>query len=76
MNGYLIQMILFSVVYISLIFFAVRIFKRLSFRRNKGDDDDGGIEVYRDPDLDLPPGVSLPDGPKVKIKKDVEEPAF
>ena len=33
------------------------------------DDDDGGVQYPNDPVLDLPPGVSLPDGSPVTDKQ-------
>lgn len=43
-------------------------------RPNDSDnDDDGGIYVWPEPDLDLPPGVCLPsDGPTIKKEELVE----
>jgi hypothetical protein len=47
--------------------------KRKNRRSNDSDDDDGGIPVWKTPDLDLPPGVTLPgDGPTIK-REEYEE---
>jgi hypothetical protein len=59
-----------------MVYFIVRLvkLKKLQGNNRKEDDDDGGIEFYTDPDLDLPPGVCLPGGPRKKIKlEDTEE---
>ena len=60
-----------------LLAYAAMIFVIFWKRKKKGpsdkpsDDDDGGISLSTDPELDLPPGVCLPvDGPR---KREVEE---
>lgn len=42
-------------------------------KRNNGDsDEDGGLPVFNPPELDLPPGICLPDGPST-TKREKEE---
>jgi hypothetical protein len=69
MSGYLIEMMIFSSIYVASVYIIVRVVRKLNLNRNKrNDDDDGGVEFYEEPDLDLPPGITLPDnGPKVRI---------
>lgn len=47
--------------------------KRKRRNSNPGDDDDGGLPVTKLPDLDLPPGVSLPTGGPSKKIEELEE---
>lgn len=74
MSGYLIEMLIFSVVYLLSVYLIVRLVRKLNMNgRKKNDDDDGGIEFYEEPDLDLPPGVTLPDnGPALRIEEPEE----
>jgi hypothetical protein len=62
------------------VFFVIRLIKlktdQIKPRRNNNnnDDDDGGLEFFTEPDLDLPPGVTLPDGdPRQSIYKKEHE---
>ena len=66
MNAFYIDIALCLLVYMVMIGFIV-----WRNRKNKpsddSGDDDGGIHAWTGPDLDLPPGISLPsDGPKCK----------
>ncbi len=61
--------IFIDIVFVIIIFGAVQVY--LSFfiekknRKNDSDsDDDGGLPVSLPPDIDLPPGVCLPDDPR------------
>jgi hypothetical protein len=66
MSGIYLDILLCSLTYTILLWF---IFwkKRNNRKGGSSDDDDGGIPVWNTPDLDLPPGVTLPgDGPTVK----------
>lgn len=71
MSGYLIEMFIFSVVYLMCVYLIVRLVRKLNIKgRKKNDDDDGGIELYEEPTLDLPPGVTRPDGgPAIKLEE-------
>lgn len=59
---------------IGLFFLIIRDQKKEN-RRNKNDDgdDDGGLPVSFPPDFDLPPGICLPDDPRVRRVKETEE---
>lgn len=63
----------------ALVLFTYTILIGFILRRRKGnkpaDDpgDDGGILAWTEPDLDLPPGVSLPTGPDVRERRLTEE---
>ena len=73
MANYIFDMLLCGVIYVAMVYFIVRLIKikNKKNRRNNSDDDDGGIEFYTEPDLDLPPGVSLPDSdPELRVKED------
>ena len=78
MTSYFINILIGGVIYLSLVFFVIKLIKfKLNTgkpgKRNNGDDD-GGIEFYSEPDLDLPPGVTLPEGgPGKKWYKDEKE---
>ncbi len=58
--------------YFVLIFFLIKRYHRRNIQLDDDNDDDGGIEVHQPPDLDLPPGVCLPDLPGVKMTYDKE----
>ncbi|MFY0599915.1 MAG: hypothetical protein JXR03_09615 [Cyclobacteriaceae bacterium] len=49
--------------------------KRQQKNRNQNDegDDEGGLPVSLPPDFDLPPGICLPDDPRVKRVEEREE---
>ncbi len=71
----MIDMLLMGAAYIIMVYFMVVLMKKRNFRfgNDDDDDDDGGVSVNSTPDLDLPPGVTLPDDrPTRRIK--VEEP--
>lgn len=54
------------------------IFVRESKKKRGNDsdgDDEGGLPVLSPPEIDLPPGVCLPDDPRVK-KQDTTEEVF
>ncbi|RED98831.1 hypothetical protein C7460_10923 [Marinoscillum furvescens DSM 4134] len=71
MPGVVFDIILCGVVYGVLLLFIF--FKNQDNRKNNDEgDDEGGLPVSLPPDIDLPPGVCLPDDPRV-VKKDPEE---
>ena len=59
------DLILCGILYVILIAF---IFMKNKKRNNNDEDndEDGGLPVYSPPEIDLPPGVTLPDGDPVK----------
>lgn len=75
----MIDMILTGAAYIMMVYFMVVLMKKkdVQYRDDEDDDDDGGIAIFPTPDLDLPPGVTLPDGSPSSPKKiktdDLEE---
>jgi len=73
MHGLWIDILLFLFIYTVLIFL---IKWRSSYKRpgNKNSDGEGGIpvEFNWEPDLDLPPGITLPDGGSTR-EREVEE---
>ncbi|MGK7393064.1 MAG: hypothetical protein ACNS62_00780 [Candidatus Cyclobacteriaceae bacterium M3_2C_046] len=75
MANYIIDMLICGAIYVGMVYFIVRLIKNHKFkRRGRSDDDDGGIEFFNEPDLDLPPGVTLPDnGPDMKVKLDEKD---
>ena len=71
----MLDMILMGVAYVIMVYFMVILMKKRNFRfrDDDDDDDDGGISIHPTPDLDLPPGISLPDdGPTYRRR--MEEP--
>lgn len=74
-GGYTLDLILCGVAYIILVYLMVVLMK--SRKRNLGghdDDDDGGIAVKGPPEIDLPPGVVLPDGsPRLRLVEEDEK---
>lgn len=71
MPGIVFDIILCGVIYAVLLVFIF--FREERNRKNNDDsDDEGGLPVSLPPDFDLPPGVCLPDDPRV-VRKDREE---
>ena len=62
MNGYLLDMVLCGIAYVVIVYFMMKLVRPRSGNSPKDDNEDGGIYWDTLPDLDLPPGVSLPDG--------------
>ena len=60
----MIDLLLMGAAYVIMVYFMVVLMKKRNFRfrDDDDDDDDGGISMTPTPDLDLPPGVTLPDG--------------
>ena len=74
LGGYTLDLILVGIAYLILVYLMVTLMKK----RNKDvgghdDDDDGGISVKGPPEIDLPPGVCLPDGNPRLVFIDEEE---
>lgn len=74
MSFHLYDMVLSGLAYVIMVYFIMKMLK--SRNRNTGGDDenDGGNSIHYTPDLDLPPGVSLPGTPPTF--KNVEEEAL
>ena len=71
MHGYIFDMILCGIAYLFLVYFMITLIKKRRKGYDGEDDDDGGLPVSSPPEIDLPPGVCLPDGsPKLKIVKE------
>lgn len=60
---------------ICLFLLIIRDQKRQQKNNNQNDegDDEGGLPVITPPDFDLPPGVCLPDDPRVRRIEEPEE---
>lgn len=77
MDSLMIDLILWGLVYVILIYFIVIISKNLRVGRNDQDDEgDGGLEIHRPPKIDLPPGVIWPTGDLPKVKPSSEKIEF
>ena len=69
MTGFVIQLLLWGALYTALILFTVRMLRKKGTQKPRGPqggDGEGGLpEPLPNIDLDLPPGVTLPDaGPQ------------
>ena len=72
MNNLYLDIILCSITYGILL--GIIIWRKRKRRSgDSGDDDDGGLPITNSPDLDLPPGVSLPSGGPTKKREEFEE---
>ncbi len=70
-------MIIYGIAYVLMVYFMVILMKKKVKNQTDDDDKDGGIGVMDIPDIDLPPGISLPDGgPDKKTSKEVLEEAY
>ncbi|CAN5455622.1 hypothetical protein BH23BAC1_BH23BAC1_02210 [soil metagenome] len=70
----MIDMILCGIAYVIMVYFMVILMKKKGRSQTDDDDKDGGIGVSDVPEIDLPPGITLPDGgPGQKIKNDTLE---
>jgi hypothetical protein len=59
----MLDLILCGVIYVILVYFMFEMMRKKYNPLKKDDDDDGGVlNITRPPFIDLPPGVSLPDG--------------
>ena len=73
MNIVTFDLVMSAVVYVVLIYFMITLLKKRRRSTDSDDDNDGGISVSGPPQIDLPPGVCLPDDPKRKVPMDQEE---
>lgn len=72
MSLHIFDMVLSGLIYVILVYFIMKMLKTGKKKTDGDDENEGGISVHLLPDLDLPPGVSLPgDSPSTK---EVEEP--
>ena len=71
MNAVTFDFVLSGIVYLVLIYFMITLLKKRRKSTDSDDDNDGGISVSGPPQIDLPPGVCLPDEP---VKRKHEEP--
>jgi hypothetical protein len=62
MHSYLVDMILCGVVYLILVYFMLTLIRKGKNGSDGDDSGDGGIPANTPPELDLPPGICLPDG--------------
>jgi hypothetical protein len=59
----MLDLILCGVIYVILVYFMFEMMRKRYNPLKKDDDDDGGVlNISKPPFIDLPPGVSLPDG--------------
>lgn len=74
LGGYTLDLLLCGLAYLILVYLMVALMKKR--KRDIGgsdDDDEGGIAVKGPPEIDLPPGVCMPDGsPKLKFVDEEE----
>jgi hypothetical protein len=67
----MIDMILCGIAYVIMVYFMVILMKKKGKGHTDDDDKDGGIGVSDVPEIDLPPGITLPDGgPGKKINNE------
>ncbi len=60
--------------YIILIYIVFVFMRKKKYKPGNDSNDDGGIEIYTPPpNIDLPPGVSLPTGPRGKTQREEPE---
>lgn len=72
----MIEMVFYGITYVVMVYFMVILMKKKRDNPTGDDDKDGGIGVTDLPDIDLPPGITLPDGPHKEVKKDRLEEIF
>ena len=69
MDTNIFHLVLFGLTYVILVYFVFTQIRKKKFNSGNDNNDDGGIEIYTPPTLDLPPGITLPQGsgPRNKI---------
>lgn len=73
MSFHLFDMILSGIAYVIMTYFVMKMIRHKKTRTDGDDENDGGIPVQLLPDLDLPPGVTLPkDGPSERTREPEE----
>ena len=74
MNGYIIDLVLCGIAYLFLVYFMVTMMRKRKKGYDGEDDGDGGLPVTSPPEIDLPPGICLPDGsPKLRFTEEVHD---
>ncbi len=73
----MIDMIIYGIAYVIMVYFMVILMKKKIQNPTDDDDKDGGIGIMDIPDIDLPPGITLPDGgPGKKTNKEINEEVY
>ncbi len=67
------DLVLSGLVYLVLVYFMITLLKKRRKSTDSDDDNDGGISVSGPPQIDLPPGVCLPDDPIRIVREEQEE---
>ena len=74
MSLHIIDMVLSGLIYVILVYFIMKMLKNGNKKTDGDDENEGGISVHLLPELDLPPGISLPgNSPSTKDVKEPEE---
>lgn len=78
MGIHLIDMVLSGLVYVILVYFMMRMLHKKTKPSGKDNEGDGGIDIDILPKIDLPPGVTWPDGSPTHTvdKLEVEETCY
>ncbi len=77
MDTSVVNLIIFGVFYIIFVYIVFTVIRRKRYNSGNDSNDDGGIEIYTPPTLDLPPGITLPTGgPRGKIIREEPEDAM
>ncbi len=70
MMSIFVDLLLFCLIYAAILC-VLYIHHNRRKRKDNDSDEDGGLPVFTPPELDLPPGICLPDGPShAKREKD------
>jgi hypothetical protein len=73
MSLHVLDMVLSGLVYVILVYFIMRMLRGRNTGLNGNDENDGGIAIHSLPELDLPPGITLPGIPPTTLIKETEE---
>ncbi len=68
MNSFYYDLILSGLTYVLLTYLTFILMRKR--KRNDLGDDDGGLSIESGPEIDLPPGVSWPDGSGPSIREE------
>lgn len=75
MTSFYYDLILSGLTYVLLIYLSFTLMRRRK-KRNDSGNNDGGLRIDNSPQIDLPPGVTWPDGSGPKIEEREEEPVY